>query len=187
MALVKCKECDKEISDSAKSCPNCGKKLGGSNFFKIVIMLIALGFITTSISQCSEDSQRKELEKEDKVYLESLTPEKRAAELKTRDEIKKIEEIQKLAESKRSALAFSALKSVRDGVIDKDSLKIESISINDKATVACVSYRAKNAYGGYLKGYAAFVNGKASDSPEVWNANCAGKKLYDYTSYGRIK
>ena len=24
MALIKCKECGKEISDSAKSCPECG-------------------------------------------------------------------------------------------------------------------------------------------------------------------
>ena len=24
MALVKCKECGKEISDKAKTCPNCG-------------------------------------------------------------------------------------------------------------------------------------------------------------------
>lgn len=24
MALIKCKECGKEVSDKAKSCPNCG-------------------------------------------------------------------------------------------------------------------------------------------------------------------
>lgn len=24
MALIKCKECEKEVSDKAKSCPNCG-------------------------------------------------------------------------------------------------------------------------------------------------------------------
>ena len=26
MALIKCKECDKEISSDVKTCPNCGKK-----------------------------------------------------------------------------------------------------------------------------------------------------------------
>lgn len=27
MALIKCSECDKEISDKAKSCPNCGNPM----------------------------------------------------------------------------------------------------------------------------------------------------------------
>ena len=27
MALIKCKECNKEVSDTAKTCPHCGYKL----------------------------------------------------------------------------------------------------------------------------------------------------------------
>lgn len=29
MALIKCPECGKEISDKAKSCPNCGNPMDG--------------------------------------------------------------------------------------------------------------------------------------------------------------
>ncbi len=31
MALIKCSECSREVSDSAASCPGCGHPLAGSN------------------------------------------------------------------------------------------------------------------------------------------------------------
>jgi|GEM_PF-4239769 hypothetical protein len=47
MALIKCKECNKEISDNASQCPNCGyvykktkNKKEKSSAFKIVIPII---------------------------------------------------------------------------------------------------------------------------------------------------
>lgn len=47
MALIKCKECNKEVSDTAKTCPHCGYKLKS---FKLNLKvkntdLIVLGFI----------------------------------------------------------------------------------------------------------------------------------------------
>jgi hypothetical protein len=35
MALIKCPECSKEVSDSALTCPNCGYQLNPSNLPKI--------------------------------------------------------------------------------------------------------------------------------------------------------
>lgn len=45
MALVKCKECDAEISNKAKSCPNCGTapKKQSSIFTWLVLIFIVLG------------------------------------------------------------------------------------------------------------------------------------------------
>ncbi|MFE3869594.1 zinc ribbon domain-containing protein [Flavobacterium sp. LS2P90] len=44
MALINCKECNTKISDSAKSCPNCGnpnlKQMGGN---KYVLVFIGIG------------------------------------------------------------------------------------------------------------------------------------------------
>lgn len=46
MALVKCKECGKEISKDAEVCPNCGRKLNHSNLFlRIVGIIFILGII----------------------------------------------------------------------------------------------------------------------------------------------
>ena len=42
MALIKCKECGKEISDTAKKCPYCGFKEKGSKKFIIVVISIIL-------------------------------------------------------------------------------------------------------------------------------------------------
>jgi len=54
MAMVKCKECGKEISSDAKICPNCGakiKKKTGCSIF--VISFIGIMFIVYIISQMS--------------------------------------------------------------------------------------------------------------------------------------
>ena len=45
MALIKCPECNKEISDKVKTCPYCGYPLKGDNNKKIKIILIAIGVI----------------------------------------------------------------------------------------------------------------------------------------------
>ena len=47
MALVKCKECGKEISSSSSVCPNCGIELKSFNKSKVIgIALIVLGVVS---------------------------------------------------------------------------------------------------------------------------------------------
>lgn len=51
MALVKCMECSKEISDTAKTCPHCGYKFGkglgtGGVVFMVGIAVIVIAMIT---------------------------------------------------------------------------------------------------------------------------------------------
>lgn len=48
MAMKKCKECGAEISSSAKTCPNCGKKQ--TSILKIIIILIIVIIIIAAIS-----------------------------------------------------------------------------------------------------------------------------------------
>lgn len=53
MALINCKECGKEISDKATSCPNCGYKLKETTAEKelsvaktvAIVIIIGLGAI----------------------------------------------------------------------------------------------------------------------------------------------
>ena len=52
MALVKCPECGREVSDSAKTCPNCGYKLKGivdKKVMKFVCIIAALFFAIIAI------------------------------------------------------------------------------------------------------------------------------------------
>lgn len=39
MALIKCEECSKEISDKASSCPSCGYKIAKSHNYKTYIII----------------------------------------------------------------------------------------------------------------------------------------------------
>lgn len=39
MALIKCKECEKEISDKAKTCPNCGCPLKEKNAINKMVVI----------------------------------------------------------------------------------------------------------------------------------------------------
>ena len=45
MALIKCPECEKEISSAAKKCPNCGFDLQAetkSKYRKIIVIIIVI-------------------------------------------------------------------------------------------------------------------------------------------------
>lgn len=46
MSLIKCPECNKEISDKAKTCPNCGYPINSNTKYKIIIT----GYHDTDIS-----------------------------------------------------------------------------------------------------------------------------------------
>lgn len=60
MALIKCPECGKEISDSAQMCPNCG----------------------FSIIGCFNEKKRKELLKKENVEIVQLAQEIRMPKVK---------------------------------------------------------------------------------------------------------
>lgn len=190
MALIECKECAKQISDSADKCPNCGKKQNSGGFWKLLLAMVAIFFLVSILSQCMDSSRKERAEKADKAYLDSLTPEQRLVELQTREKLMALEarqnkekEEQKKLQEKRASSAYQSLQVVKSSLNDPDSLRINSIGVNEIATIVCVDYRAKNAYGGYIRGTATFIKGKASQSAEVWNANCTGtgKGFYDYS------
>ena len=42
--LIKCSECEKEVSDSAVTCPHCGKQLKGRGFWGRIFLLVFYEF-----------------------------------------------------------------------------------------------------------------------------------------------
>lgn len=61
MALIKCKECGKEISNDSKSCPNCGspppKQTSGCA--KFALFILALGTITAVFTSLGGGGENK--------------------------------------------------------------------------------------------------------------------------------
>ena len=62
MALINCPECNKEISDSAKSCPHCGYKFKNSVWMKIwskrLMIIGAISEICSLIYSCATADSR---------------------------------------------------------------------------------------------------------------------------------
>lgn len=74
MALIKCKECGKEISDQATSCPNCGAKTEFAKYRKksmlkilAVVTILSIVIIIYVLNVClrETDAQKQMRETED--------------------------------------------------------------------------------------------------------------------------
>lgn len=78
MPLIKCKECGKEVSNTAISCPSCGfgikkheeQKISGKGCLVLIAICLIFGFI---VSQCNEDNKSKPGSKHIAAYIHSQT------------------------------------------------------------------------------------------------------------------
>lgn len=163
MALKKCDECGKEVSDGAGKCPHCGAKI--SKPVGIIGWIVAIVLLAYMV-QCTT---RTEKAKEQAAAVESAkSPEQKAAEAK-----------QKAEEDLRFQKTVVAATAVKQSLRDPASLQWESIDANEDASVICLSYRAKNGFGGMNLEYATFANGKHGKSAPYWNKYCTKGGLYE--------
>jgi len=61
MAIVKCKECGKEVAHDAKVCPHCGKKNPGiraKDYIIGLLILVVIGFVVASCVGDEQSSKR---------------------------------------------------------------------------------------------------------------------------------
>jgi len=160
MALRPCAECGALISTEAEACPRCGAKPRATMgpIGRVVLGVIAL---SVGISVFSSRGEDKPVEKTAPI---AKTPEQIEAEE---------------AEKSRAQRAIFVVTALRDGLRDPDSVKWESVSVSDDASLVCVEYRAKNGFGGVNFEQTLYTKGKFSTSAKLWNRYCAGKQLND--------
>ncbi len=175
MALMSCKECGKQISKSASACPHCGAKNSKPFWKPVIIGLIGL-VVVINLTNSFYDNKSS---KQEEARLSAMTPEQRQAEIKKKEEEKRNKE-------NRAMNSASAISSLKNALRDPSSLQLDWVGVNEKGTVVCIDYRAKNGFGGYAKEYITYVNGSPSKSAETWNANCANKSLYDYKHMANV-
>lgn len=163
MALIECKECKRQVSDKAGKCPNCGAKVKTptSKFTKVFTVLLVAG-VTFGIFGSFDERQEKER------HEAALTPEQREQQEKAANDA---------AKRTMAAKFFFAL--LKQSARDPDSVKLESLLVNDIGTVACSQYRARNGFGGMNKGVAVMAKGQFFiDQPAAWNKHCT-KPMFD--------
>ena len=92
MALVKCKECGKEISTKADKCPHCGapiKKSANIGCLGSAIAIILILMIIVQVSECSEKrSKQNAIREKAKITEQRAREEKQQQEEKRQKELK---------------------------------------------------------------------------------------------------
>ena len=160
MALVKCAECGKQISDAAESCPSCGAKPEKMGFFrKIFIGIFALVVISFMMKE-SKSPSVKQPEESPSASVESQEVKKKREE----EQAKKLSII----------LRISAL---REETKNPPSFELVE-AVNLKNGTLCVTYRGTNGFGAVVTESKAISSGaKIID----YAANCNGKTGDDVT------
>lgn len=159
MALVKCKECGSEVSNSAKTCPKCGAPMPKkTSFFTWVVGAFLVAFFYGMISNSVEDKPQK-------------TP----------------EQLQQEKEDKaKNYKALLGAKSIKQSLRDPSSLEFERVAITENNDI-CYDYRAKNGFGGMNKEYAVLTN-KGNfyhNDPDLYNKKCTKVKGNDISALVR--
>lgn len=159
MALIKCHECGKEISDGAAACPHCGAKpKKGMGRGSILI----IGLFSIFVAKAAWDSANRE------TRSTPPPPVKSAAE--------------KQADAEKEAqfqLAMGAGRLLKSNAKDPSSFKMESFFVLPDGG-ACYEYRAKNSFAAVVPAKAVFQPpGKILTSEHdgnafirAWNSVC---------------
>ena len=167
MALIKCHECGNEISDAAKSCPQCGAKPKKKVGLLGITFVLLVGFVVFKCTTAVDSAGTRTAERE-----AAKTPEQRAAESAAR-----------AAEEKRITAALKTKRLVIEHAKNPTSLQFAQLRISEDGELICGTYRATNSYNAVVPGVVAVTKqGYAFDAGN-WEKSCSkATGLYDMGS-----
>lgn len=145
MALTQCRECKREISIEASTCPGCGVKSPGKKSGPGALGWILA--ITTSllIYRCITLQQSP---------TNDTQPTDPSAE----------------ARFKMVAITMAAIKK---DARDPDSIIWDSARSSTDGSIICIEYRAKNGFGSVNREFVVLAAGKPSrNNAKDWNKHC---------------
>lgn len=151
MALIKCKECGKEISTDAKACPHCGAKppyrpgIGMIVFAGLALIIAIKGLLHES----------------------PPIPPKTEAE-KVADE----------AKERRYLVTVITAKKLKTMMREPDSVEWMEMWANEQADTVCLKYRSRNGFGGMNVEIMTVTKQEVSQDTAAWNAHCISE-MYD--------
>lgn len=192
MAITKCKECGKDVSTQAATCPHCGapqpKRTSGCA--KIValfaIVFVGLPFVVTMCIQGTETPTTPTKLTHAPPPPQPKSPAQIASEAeaaaKQRDA-----DAARLTDEERTRgatlIATITAKELRSAMRNPDSFVLEEVLMIDGTHNLCFSYRAQNGFGGMNRERAVvdMKSGKTKLQSEggfehLWNTHCAGKR-----------
>ena len=161
MALITCRECKAKISDSAKSCPQCGaepeKPMSRLKILFVGAVLIA---IVAAFSKPSDPVP----------VAKVVTPEEAANNARAKEQADT--EINQVLNGAR--LLKTTMKK-------PETFKLLSATMIGGKTI-CYVYQGRNSFNDVTTEQFVIGVGVASTKASDWNRLCAGKSGTDYTS-----
>ena len=167
MGMVKCRECGKEVSDKAKTCPSCGIEKPAPASRVGTYLKLGLGaLVVFGMVRCISDQEdrRASADAEKQRVEAAKTPEQRAKE--TADKAKSEADFQSVV------LRLRALKAASK---NPASFELVDAQLLDDGTL-CATYRATNSFNAVVTEYKAI---SADVSFVDWNRKCARKSGKD--------
>lgn len=165
--LVQCAECENAISDAAAACPQCGHpqskpeiiptpRKPRSKWMPFVYVAGVILFINV-IKRIDPSASAP-------VQTRSARPSPSASTSEA---------------TERATLSALYVASLRRSLRDPESLDVESVLADDDAKHVCITYRAKNGFGGTNFSSVVFTSAGGDQSSGAWNRHCAHKELND--------
>lgn len=152
MALITCKECDKELSTTAEKCPHCGAKAPKPTS-RLAIGIVGLLCIFIL-----------------KAALESGDP-------PPQPRVKSAAELQRDQELKQAVGALIVLKRSMKNPASFELVDLQLM----QGPAYCVVYRGTNSFNAIITSRHVFMDGLSSSTEPDWNKHCGGKTGTDYT------
>jgi hypothetical protein len=167
MAVVKCRECGKEVSDKAKSCPHCGvARPAPESKFGLYLKLGFGAVLVIAIVRCSSDQEdRKSQAASEAQRIESSkTPEQRTREV-----------AQKAKDEAEFQSVVARLRAIQATTKNPASFELVDAILLSDGTL-CAVYRGTNSFNAVVTENKAI----AKDLRVVdWNRFCGGKSGKD--------
>ena len=157
MALIKCHECQNDVSTEAKVCPKCGAKVRvpkDKKKMSLGVKIFIGFFVLVVLGRVIEGTKPPK------------TPEQIAAAA---------------ADSKRAVAAMTAAALIKKSAREPDSINFSGLRVSEDATVVCAVYKGRNGFGGVSEEYAVYIVGLQSGASDSWNKHCTGN-MYEYKS-----
>lgn len=143
MAIANCRECGKEVSDQAKTCPHCGVSAPVQKVAWLWVIVFGI-LVALMVKSCVSNDPTPKNEPEDPHA------------------------------DKRYSLAIGLESTLKKGLRDPESLKIEQLYTDETGGRICALYRARNGFGGMNKEVLIVTETETTQDATRWNDLCTG-------------
>jgi hypothetical protein len=152
MALIQCKECKSQVSDTAKTCPSCGAAVPKPTGRLAIFIAGVFGLIVFS-----------------SIYRSTSAPTPQAAVSTT-----------PTAQDEYFKVVLMGAKLLKKSVKNPDSFKLNSAIRTTDGTI-CYEYRATNSFNAVVPGTFTVLPNRGSADEKDWIKHCYGQSGTDYT------